>query len=104
MPTQEEIDGLTLADFSDRDNVRKLARIIAAKNSMEQAAVLTAELSYAYQCLTYDTESIAMSLDGVGSPENYTEAIEALERLSEPRHWLIGLLIGALETAKERAV
>lgn len=100
MPTQEEIDGLALADFSDHDNVRKLARIIAAKNSMEQAAKLTGELSYAYQHQAYDADSGGASIAGLGTSGGHQELLAALRglTLSPAASDQLDLLIGMVES------
>ena len=81
-PTPQEVDDLAIADFSDFDNVRKLARIIALRNPMTVAAQLSGELSYAYQNLTYDCAAIAQSMPGFSDLEGLQEILAILQSLT----------------------
>ena len=101
MPTPEEFAAHTLADLSEPDNIRKLARIIAQQNDMETAADLTQELSYAYQHMAYDCASGARSMAGIGPIEGLKELLALLQsaQVSDGADIQKALLIGILEAA-----
>jgi hypothetical protein len=100
-PTPEDVKDATIADFSNFDNVRKLARIIALKNSMAQAAMLTGELSYAYQNLTYDCAAASQSLQGLSDSKGLQQVKAFLDtaKLEGCAQEVVMVLTGIIEDA-----
>lgn len=99
-PTVVEV-GNPLLDFSDFDNIRKLARAIAAQSDMEQAAMLSGELSYAYQNATYDCASVRESIQGQ-EVADYEEILNALAGIDEGSNFVAHILVHALKDAMTR--
>lgn len=94
-PTIDEASN-PLFDLSDCDNIRKLARAIASQNDMESAAILSFELSYAYQHEFYNVACIKECLMGLDK-RDYESVLTALAVLDTEQNDVARILTRAVE-------
>ena len=92
-PTENEASN-PLFDLSDSKNARKLARAIAAQNTMDDAGWLVGELSYAFQNMTFDAAAIKECVRGTDELGPIINALTPLKGNA-----VVDLLVYALQDA-----
>lgn len=99
-PTEQEASN-PLFDFSNFDNVRKLARAIACQNDMVDAGLLSGEIAYAYQHQNYEVACIKEVLMGY-SNSDFEEVLAALADNAAGKNNVAQFLTAAVQEAVDQ--